>query len=161
MKKTKQISDNISFLEATRSDTAKRLKIKNTPTETHLKNMKTVAEKVFQPLREWAEHPIKVNSFYRSPDLCEAIKSSRKSQHTKGQAIDISSLGQKSNRELFEWIKENIDFDQMIWEFGGDPNLENTNPKWIHISYVNKKSNRNRILRAKSKGSSVTYYVMK
>jgi hypothetical protein len=160
-KTSKTISENISFKEATFSNTAKRLKIKNEPLETHLTNMKTVAEKCFQPLREWAEHPIRVNSFYRCAELNTAIRGSINSQHCKGQAIDISSLGEKSNRELFEWIKENCDFDQMIWEFGGDPNLENTNPKWIHISYVNKKSNRNRILRAKSKGSSVTYYVMK
>jgi zinc D-Ala-D-Ala carboxypeptidase len=160
MKKTKAkvsktISENISFKEATFSNTAKRLKIKNQPSETHIKNMKTIAEKCFQPLREWCGHPIRINSMYRNPDLCEAIKSSKNSQHTKGQAIDMSSLGEKTNGELFEWIKENLDFDQLIWEFGNDES-----PKWIHISYVNKKSNRNRILRAKYKGSSVTYHII-
>jgi hypothetical protein len=92
---------------------------------------------------------------YRCGELCEAIGSSKNSQHTKGQAIDMSSLGEKTNGELFEWIKENLDFDQLIWEFGNDES-----PKWIHISYVNKKSNRNRILRAKYKGSSVTYHII-
>ena len=156
MAKTKnKISQNISFKEATFSRTAKRLKIKNEPSETQLKNMKIIASKVFQPLREWCDHKIRVNSMYRSPDLCVAIVSTKTSQHTKGQAIDISSLGEKTNGELFEWIKENLDFDQMIWEFGNDES-----PKWIHISYVNKKSNRNRILRAKYKGSFVTYYIV-
>tara|TARA_R110000751_G_scaffold109669_1_gene206938 strand:+ start:792 stop:1274 length:483 start_codon:yes stop_codon:yes gene_type:complete len=153
--KKQKVSDNISYKEATFSQTATRLKIKNVPTDAHLKNMKLIADKVFQPLREWCEHPIRINSMYRSPDLCEAIRSTRTSQHTKGQAIDLSTLGEKTNGELFEYIKENLDFDQMIWEFGND-----VNPKWIHISYVSKKANRNRILRAKAKGSQVTYYVM-
>lgn len=146
-KTSKTISENISFKEATFSNTAKRLKIKNEPLETHLTNMKTVAEKCFQPLREWAEHPIRVNSFYRCAELNTAIRGSINSQHCKGQAIDISSLGEKSNRELFEWIKENCDFDQMIWEFGDDKN-----PAWVHVSYKSE-GNRKQVLRAlKSKG---------
>ncbi len=162
MKKKEKISKNISYKEATYSATATKHKIKNVPTEAHLKNMKTIAEKVFQPLREWCEHPIRINSFYRSPELCEhpAINSSSRSQHTKGQAIDITTMGDKTNRELFEWIKENLDYDQMIWELGGDPNKEGTSPRWIHISYVSKKANRNRTLQAKAKGSQITYYVM-
>ena len=159
MKKTKKtnnnISKNISFKEATFSQTAKKLKIKNEPSETHIKNMKVLAEKCFQPLREWCGHPIRINSMYRCGELCEAIGSSQSSQHTKGQAVDITSLGEKTNGELFQWIKENLDFDQMIWEFGNDES-----PRWIHISYVNKKSNRNRILRAKYKGSTVTYHII-
>ena len=152
--KKQKVSDNISYKEATFSQTAKNLNIKNVPTDAHLKNMKLIADKVFQPLREWADHPIRINSMYRSPDLCEAIRSSRTSQHTKGQAIDLTTLGEKTNGELFEYIKDNLEFDQMIWEFGKE------NPKWIHVSYVSKKANRNRILKAKYKGSQVTYYVM-
>tara|TARA_R100001530_G_C4316199_1_gene154440 strand:- start:1066 stop:1536 length:471 start_codon:yes stop_codon:yes gene_type:complete len=156
MAKTKdKISENISFKEATFSKTAKSLKIKNQPSETHIKNMKIVAEKVFQPLREWCNHPIKVNSMYRCAELCVAIGSTRTSQHIKGQAIDLSSLGEKTNGELFEWIKENLKFDQLIWELGNDKN-----PNWIHISYVNPKKNRNRILRAKKRGSQITYFVV-
>ena len=165
MKKTKakatNISDNISFREATYSETATRLKIKNTPTEEHLKAMKAVANEVFQPLREWAGHPIKINSMYRSQELCEAIpNSSKTSQHTKGQAIDLTTLGEKSNRELFFYIKDNLNFDQLIWEFGKDPNSEDGSPRWIHVSYVNKKANRNNVLVAKYKGSKATYYKM-
>ena len=158
--KKQKVSDNISYKEATFSQTAKNLKIKNVPTDAHLKNMRLIADKVFQPLREWADHPIRINSMYRSPDLCEAIRSSRTSQHTKGQAIDLTTLGEKTNGELFEYIKENLEFDQMIWEHGGNPDIEGTSPRWIHISFVSKKANRNRILRAKYKGSQVTYYVM-
>jgi len=154
-KVSKAISENISFKEATFSNTAKRLKIKNEPTETHIKNMKTIAEKCFQPLREWADHPIAVNSMYRCSKLCEAIGSSKNSQHTQGQALDISTLGEKTNGELFEWIKENLKFDQLIWEFGN-----NNNPRWIHISYVNPKKNRNRVLKAKKRGSQITYFVI-
>jgi len=159
-KKQEKISDNISYKEATYSQTAAKHQIKNVPTETHLKNMKVTADKVFQPLRKWCEHPIRINSFYRSPELCEKIGSTTKSQHTKGQAIDMTTKGEKSNRELFEWLKENSDFDQMIWEFGGDPAQEDSSPQWIHISYVSKKANRNRILRAVRKGTQTTYYVM-
>ena len=160
MKKTKSkvdnsISKNISYKEATYSQTANRLKIKNVPTETHLKNMKVVAEKVFQPLREWADHPIRINSMYRCEELNTAIGGSLKSQHINGHAIDCSSMGKKTNGELFEYIKENLEFDQLIWEFGNDES-----PKWIHVSYVSKKSNRNRTLRAKYRGSSVTYHII-
>jgi len=153
--KTKKVSENISYKEATFSQTAKNLKIKNVPTDAHLKNMRLVADKVFQPLREWCEHPIRINSMYRCAELNTAIRGSINSQHCKGQAIDLCTLGEKTNAELFEYIKENLEFDQIIWEFGNDKN-----PKWIHISYVSKKANRNRALRAKYKGTQVTYYVM-
>ena len=160
-KKQEKISDHISFKEATYSQTASKHKIKNVPTEAHLKNMKVLAEKCFEPLREWCDHPIRVNSMYRSQELCEAIpNSSKTSQHTKGQAIDLTTLGEKSNRELFFWIKDNLDFDQMIWEFGKSPNSEDGSPRWIHLSYVSKKANRNNVLVAKYKGSQATYYRM-
>ncbi len=155
------ISKHISFKEATYSQTASKHKIKNVPTEAHLKNMKILAEKCFEPLREWCDHPIRVNSMYRSQELCEAIpNSSKTSQHTKGQAIDMTSLGEKSNRELFFWIKDNLEFDQCIWEFGGSPDSEGGSPRWIHLSYVSKKANRNNVLVAKYKGSQATYYKM-
>ena len=112
--------------------------------------MKLVAEKIFEPLREWVGGPIKINSFYRSPALNEAIggasdKSGRQtSQHCKGQAIDVDDIyGHKTNKEMFEWIKETLDFDQLIYEFGTDDN-----PAWIHFSYVSEDKNRNRVLRA-------------
>tara|TARA_R100000654_G_scaffold3137_1_gene10910 strand:+ start:26464 stop:26937 length:474 start_codon:yes stop_codon:yes gene_type:complete len=141
------ISKHISEKEATKSVTALRLGIDNTPNGDAIANMKQLAEKVFEPLREWVGGPIKINSFYRSSALNEAIGGSTKSQHCcKGgaAAIDIDDIyGYKTNAEMFEWIKDNLDFDQMIWEFGNEDN-----PDWVHISFVSKDKNRNRILKA-------------
>ena len=152
----KKISKYISFAEATKSETAKRLDIKNTPTEEHLENMMLVAEKVFEPLREYAGHPIGVNSFYRSPELNKAIRGSSRSSHMIGAAIDLNSLGDKSNKELFDFIMENLSFDQLIWEFGSDKN-----PAWIHVSYIGEKDNRNEVLKAKRNSNHNTYYKIK
>ena len=152
----KKISKYISFAEATRSATAKKLKIDNTPTDEHLENMMLVAEKVFEPLREYAGHPIGVNSFYRSPELNKAIRGSSRSSHMIGAAIDLNSLGDKSNKELFDFIMENLTFDQLIWEFGSDKN-----PAWIHVSYIGEKDNRNEVLKAKRNSNHNTYYKIK
>lgn len=152
----KKISEHISFSEATRSATAKKLKIDNTPTDEHLENMMLVAEKVFEPLREYAGHPIGVNSFYRHPDLNVAINGSYTSSHKIGAAIDLNSLGEKSNKELFDFIMEKLTFDQLIWEFGS-----NQNPKWIHVSYIGEKDNRNEVLKVKFNSNHNTYYKIK
>ena len=152
----KKISKYISFAEATKSETAKRLDIKNTPTDEHLENMMLVAEKVFEPLREYAGHPIGVNSFYRSPELNKAIRGSNRSSHMIGAAIDLNSLGDKSNKELFDFIMENLTFDQLIWEFGSDKN-----PAWIHISYIGEEDNRNEVLKVKFNSNHNTYYKIK
>mgnify|MGYP003641492634 CR=1 FL=1 len=153
--KKKKISNHISYKEGTGSNTAKRDGILNKPTDDILKNMQEIAEKVFEPLRQWADEPINVNSFYRCPKLNAAIGGSKTSSHMFGKAIDISSLGKKSNGELFYYIKDNLDFDQLIWEFGNDKN-----PRWIHVSYNNKKENRKDVLKAKRKGGNLTYYRM-
>ena len=139
-----KISDNITYAEAIHSQTAKRRGIDNTPTAKQIEAMKLLAEKVFQPLREWVGGPVKVNSFFRSPELNKAIGGSKTSQHCKGQAIDIDDVfGHKTNAEMYNWVKENLNFDQMIWEFGTD-----MNPNWVHISYVSEEDNRNRCLKA-------------
>ena len=118
--------------------------------------MELIAEKVFEPLREWEGGPIKINSFFRSPDLNKAIGGSGKSQHCKGQAIDIDdTFGKATNAEMYNWIKENLDFDQMIWEFGDDDN-----PNWVHVSYVSDVSNRNRCLKAYKEGGKTKYMVI-
>lgn len=149
-----KISENISWNEATHSATAEKLDLDNTPNDEQVKAMKKTAEKIFQPLREWCDHPIRVNSFYRSPEVCEAIGSKPTSQHTKGQAIDIDTLGDTSNCELFYYIKNNLDFDQLIWEHG-----DNENPDWIHASYVSKKENRGIVLQAwRPQGKGYTLY---
>lgn len=151
--KKKIISKHISYNEGVRSATATKLKIDNKPSDDILKKMVVVAEEVFEPLRDWCKHPINVNSFYRSEDLNTAIGGSKSSSHMKGEAIDISTLGKKTNGELFEYIKEKLEFDQLIWEFGNDEN-----PRWIHVSFKNKKDNRKDVLRAKYKGGRVTYH---
>ena len=148
------ISKHISYKEGVYSITATRLGINNTPNDDQLKNMELVAEEVFEPLRGYVDGPIKINSFFRSPDLNKAIGGSTKSQHCKGQAIDIDdTYGKMKNSEMYYWIKEHLDFDQMIWEFGDDDN-----PDWVHISYVSKEKNRNRCLKAYKDNRGKTKY---
>jgi len=145
------ISDHISYKEATRSITAKRLGLSNAPTSEHLFNMKIIAKKIFEPLRKFINKPICINSMYRSPELNKAIGGSKTSQHCKGQAMDIDDkYGHASNKDMFNFIKNNLSFDQLIWEFGTDDN-----PDWIHVSYVSEEENRNMILKAyKNKGKT-------
>ena len=147
------ISKHISEKEATKSVTALRLGIDNTPNGDSLSNMKLVAEKVFEPLREWVGGAIKINSFYRSTALNEAIGGSSRSQHCQGRAIDIDDIyGHKTNAEMFHYIKDNLDFDQMIWEFGNEDN-----PDWVHVSYVDEDYNRKRCLKAIRENGKVKY----
>ena len=147
------ISKNITYAEAIHSNTAKRDGIDNTPNSQHLENMKELAEKVFEPLRSWVGGPIKVNSFFRSPKLNEAIGGASSSQHCKGQAIDLDDVyGHKTNAEMFLYIRENLDFDQLIWEFGTD-----MSPNWIHVSYVSKEDNRGRCLKAYKEDGKTKY----
>ena len=139
-----RISKHISYKEATRSATALRLGIENIPNEYELQNMEMVAKKVFEPLREAVDAPIKINSFFRCEELNKAIGGSSKSQHCQGRAIDIDDIyGNVSNAFMYYYIKDNLDFDQLIWEFG-----TNDSPDWVHVSYVDEDSNRKRCLKA-------------
>ena len=149
----KKISEHISYKEATYSNTAKQLGIENKPNKEHIKNMETLAEKVFEPLRKWVGKPIKVNSFFRSEELNSRIGGALSSAHKSGLAIDITNLGGKTNKEILDYIIENLDFDQVISEF---PNQEGE-PKWIHVSYKSKKDNRKQALEIKRKGKYYTY----
>lgn len=150
------ISKHISYKEATYSRTATRLDIENKPNDEQLKNMKLIAEEVFEPLRMWVGGPIKINSFFRSPKLNKAIGGSSKSQHCHGQAIDLDdTFGRATNAEMFEFIREHLNFDQMIWEFGDDDN-----PDWVHVSYVNDEDNRNRCLLAYKDNGKTKYTVI-
>ena len=145
------ISKHISNKEGVYSATALRRGIDNTPNEEQLSNMKLIAEKIFEPLREYVGGPIKINSFFRSSKLNKAIGGSTTSQHCKGQAMDIDdTFGYKTNANMYKFIKEHLNFDQMIWEFGDDDN-----PNWVHVSYVSPEKNRNRCLKAyKDKGKT-------
>ncbi len=124
------ISKHISYREATQSATATRLKIDNTPTDEVLANMKLVAEKCFEPLREWYGKPIRINSFYRSPGLNRAVGGSATSDHVRGFAIDLDTPSNAENKKLFDWLKDNVEFTQLIWEYG-----DKSGPDWVHISY--------------------------
>ena len=151
-----RISEHISSKEGTYSRTALRLGIKKKPNKTQLKNKILLADEVFEPLRTYANGPIKINSFFRSPELNKAIGGSTKSQHCNGQAIDIDdTYGHLSNAEMFNFIKEHLDFDQMIWEFGTDDN-----PNWVHVSYVSEDSNRNKCLKAYKDANNKTKYMV-
>ena len=150
------ISKHISDREGVYSTTATRRGIDNTPDKEHLDNMKLLAEKIFEPLRKWVRGPIRINSFYRGPELNKAIGGSSKSQHCKGQAMDIDDNGcHKTNAEMYAWIKDNVEFDQMIWEFGDDDN-----PNWVHVSYVSPEENRNRCLKAYREDCKTKYMVI-
>ena len=151
----KRISKHISYKEATYSNYAKKYKIANKPNEEHIENMELLAEKIFEPLREWVGCPIRVNSMFRSEKLNSALKGSKTSSHMKGQAMDITSMACgkddcKSNLDMFHYIKDNLDFDQLIWEFGSEP-------KWLHVSYNSEKDNRKQILVTKKRGVYYTY----
>jgi hypothetical protein len=149
-----KISTHLNLAEITRSDTAKRHGIDNTPTAEHLENFKLLADKVFEPIREHFKTPIFISSGYRSKALNDFIKGSLSSQHCKGQAIDIDmdgSNGEVTNRMVFDFIKNKLDFDQLIWEFGTD-----FNPDWVHVSFV-KTGNRKQKLKAVRSNGKTTY----
>ena len=151
-----RISEHVSLKEGIKSRTATRLNIDNVPRDLDLINMKTIAEKVFEPLRDFVGGPISINSFYRSPKLNSAIGGSTSSQHCKGCALDIDdTYGYKTNAEMFEYIKCNLDYDQMIWEFGDD-----NNPDWVHVSYITEDTNRRRCLKAYKENSKTKYKII-
>ena len=159
-----QLSKNLSLAEVTRSETAKRKGISNMPTPEHIENFKKLAENVFQPIREHFGCPIHISSGYRSEALNKAIGGAGKvingkyvasSQHCRGEAIDIDMDGSASgvtNKQVFDYIKDNLNFDQLIWEFGTD-----ANPDWVHVSFDSSGKQRKQILKAVKKGSATSY----
>jgi hypothetical protein len=148
-----QLSKHLSLAEIMRSETAKRKGISNMPTEEHLANFKLLAEKVFEPIREHFKVPIHISSGYRSKALNTAIKGSLSSQHCTGEAIDIDMDGTSiTNAQIFNYIKDNLNFDQMIWEFGTDKN-----PDWVHVSYESTGKQRKQILKAIKVNGKTSY----
>jgi zinc D-Ala-D-Ala carboxypeptidase len=150
-----QLSEHLSLAEVTRSETAKRNGISNMPTEAHLSNFKLLAEKVFEPIRNHFGHPIHISSGYRSDALNKAISGSKTSQHCSGEAIDIDMDGSAhgiTNKMVFDYIKDNLEFDQLIWEFGTD-----SSPDWVHVSYESTGKQRKQILKAVKKGGATSY----
>ena len=144
-----KLSKNLTLAEVVRSESAKRRGIDNTPTDEHLENLKLIAKEIFQPIRDHFKKPIHISSGYRSKELNNALKgASSTSQHMTGEALDIDMDGTSiSNADVFEFIKENLDFDTLIWEFGNDEN-----PDWVHVSHRANRNQRGRIFKATSDG---------
>jgi len=151
-----KLSKHLTLAEAIRSESAKRLGISNMPTPEHLENGKIVAEKIFEPIREFVGGPVYISSFYRSNALNKAVKGSATSQHCRMEAMDIDMDGtDTTNKEIFDFIKDNLDFDQLIWEFGTA-----NNPDWVHVSYNTKGAQRKQILKASKINGKTVYTPM-
>jgi len=149
-----KLSNYLSLAEVTRSDTAKRKGISNEPTAEHLENLKIIAVDVFDKVREYFGVPIFVSSGYRSAALNKAIGGSSTSDHNLGKALDLDQDGHGNgvtNADVFKFIKDNLEFDQLIWEFGTDKN-----PDWVHVGY-RKGANRKQILKAVREGGKTKY----
>ncbi len=127
-----KLSAHLDLSEVTRSDSAKRNGISNMPTPEHIENFKLLAEKVFEPIREHFGVPIRISSGYRSKELNDKTKgASKTSDHCFGRAIDIDNDGTSiTNKQIFNFIKDNLKYKQLIFEFGTDEN-----PAWVHVSY--------------------------
>ena len=138
-----KLSNNFSLNELIRSQTAERKCIDNTPSTEHQENLKLLCTHVLQRVRDHFGKVVTVSSGYRSPALCEAIGSKPTSQHAKGEAADFEIFG-VSNKELADWIHNNINYDQLILEFWSP---EDPNKGWIHCSY-SRDNNRKQYLRA-------------
>ena len=148
-----KLSDNFSLNELTKSQTAERKGIDNTPGPNHQENLKSLCEMILQPVRDHFGQVVSVSSGYRSPELCVAIGSSTQSQHAKGEAADFEIFG-VSNKELADWINENLDYDQLILEYWKGEDEPNSG--WVHCSYTNG-SNRKQYLRAYKENGSTKY----
>lgn len=153
MRSRKKISKNVSYTEATKSNTAIKYGINNEPEELQLQRMQLVAEEIFQKVRNHFGVPISVTSFYRSPELNSKLGGAAKSQHVKGEAMDLDAdvYGLLTNKEIFDYIYNNLDYDQLIWEFGDDKE-----PAWIHVSYTDG-CNRNEALVAYKEANSLGF----
>jgi hypothetical protein len=150
-----QLSEHLNLAEVTRSETAKRKGISNMPTPEHLENFKNLAINIFEPIRKHFGKPIHISSGYRSKELNTAIGGSLTSQHCSGEAIDIDMDGSANgitNKQVFDYIKQHLNFDQLIWEFG-----TSGNPDWVHVSYKTNGKQRKQVLKAFKQGGKTSY----
>lgn len=144
-----KLSEHLDLSEVTRSESAKRNGISNMPTKEHIANFMLLAEKIFEPIREHFGVPIRISSGYRSKELNEKIGGSSTSQHSSGEALDIDMDGTSiSNKQIFDYIKDNLEFDQLINEF---------NYSWVHVSYKSTGKQRKQILEAYKDGGASKY----
>ena len=144
-----KLSKNLSLGEVVRSAAAKKLGIDNNPTKEHLENLKIIAKEVFQPTRDYFGVPIFISSGYRSKELNKKVGGSKTSQHAFGMALDLDAdvFGGVTNKQMFDYIRANLKFTQLIYEYGTDEN-----PAWVHVGY-DKNNLKGEVLRVeKSKG---------
>ena len=142
-----KLSDHLTRTEFEYSPTAIGRGIDNSMTDAHLKNAIVLAKQIFEPIRKYRGKAIKVNSGYRSAQLNRSVGGSKTSQHCTGEAIDLPLTADE-----FHYIKDNLEFDQLIWEFGTD-----LQPSWVHISFSSSGKNRRQVLRAKKVGKKTVY----
>lgn len=150
-----KLSEHLDLSEVIRSESAKRNGISNMPTEAHIANLRLLAEKVFEPIRNNFRCPIIISSGYRSKELNSKVGGSATSQHSSGEAIDIDMDGTPNNvtnKMIFDYIYKNLDFDQLIWEFG-----TNENPDWVHVSYESTGKQRKQALKAYKENGKTKY----
>ncbi len=149
-----QLSEHLTLAEVTKSQTATRLGISNDPDAHQLAALKAIAEHIFEPVRNHFGVPIGISSGLRSKALNQAIGGSSRSQHCHGQALDIDAdiYGGINNRNIFRYIQNHLDFDQLIWEFGDD-----NNPAWAHVSFTDDDTNRGQTLRAIKENGKTKY----
>jgi len=150
------LTENISLQELTKSESAVRFGIVNEPTNDIIFNLTNLAVNILQPIRDHYNLPLIITSGYRSPELCLKIGSSITSQHTKGQAADFE-IGGVANKDLSDWIYQNLDYDQLILEFW---NPDEPNSGWVHCSYKNQIENRKQYLRAYKENNKTVYTPM-
>ena len=150
-----ELSKSFTLNELTKSQEATRLEIDNTPNEEHIANLKTLCVKILQPVRDFYGLPVSISSGYRSPELCEAVGSSRTSQHARGQAADFEIFG-VPNKQVADFIVKNLEYDQCILEFW---NENEPNSGWVHCSF-NKDNNRKQYLQAQKLNGRVVYTVI-
>ena len=148
-----KLSEHLELSEVIRSESAKRNGISNMPTAEHIENFKILATKVFEPIREHFGVPIRISSGYRSSELNKCVGGSATSQHSSGEAIDIDQDQTTiANKQVFEYIKDNLSFDQLINEF---------NYAWIHVSYKANGKQRGEVLEAYKLGTATKYRLIK
>ena len=150
-----KISEHLDLSELIRSESAKRNGISNMATEAHIANLKLLAEKVFEPIRNNFRCPIHISSGYRSAELNKAVGGATTSQHSSGEAIDIDMDGSPNgvtNKMVFDYIKKYLEFDQLIWEFGSAEN-----PDWVHVSYESTGKQRKQVLKAYKENGKTHY----
>jgi hypothetical protein len=150
-----KLSEHLDLSEVIRSESAKRKGISNMPTPEHIANFKLLAENIFEPIRNHFRVPIIISSGYRSNELNADIGGSLTSQHCTGEAIDVDMDGTPhgvTNRMVFDFIKNNLEFDQLIYEFGTPEN-----PDWVHVSYESSGLQRKQVLKASRVNGKTVY----